>query len=132
MQAYLQAVLAAQKDVEDALVLSAKAQTSLDAQTRAMGASTRFTQIALVRYREGEADHTSLLSAELSQSARQDALVQAQGAVTLGYIALNRALGGGWRDTGLPERLSAETEARMKARTHIDNFRDIAPAAPQH
>lgn len=115
--AYEKSVLAAQRDVRDALVQFDTSQRSSSALTDAGRSSATALRIAAARYREGASDHQSLLSAEFSDLAIRDAQLQAQGNAALSYIALNRALGAGPKAAGLPEQLSPRVRARMTKRT---------------
>jgi len=126
---YEKAVLAAQRDVLNALVQCDTAQQSIAALSDADEASGIALRIAMARYREGASDHRTLLSAELSDLAIRDARLQADGNVALGYIALNRALGAGPGAADLPDPLSPGIRARMTHRTHWGTLLPPAPPA---
>lgn len=129
---YEKAVLAAQRDVLNALVQCDTAQQSMAALSDADAASAIALRIANARYREGASDHRTLLSAELSDLAIRDARLQAEGNVALGYVALNRALGAGPDATDLPDRLSPKVRARMTGRTRWGTLLPLAlPATPE-
>ena len=52
--------------------------------------------LARDRYAAGLVDFTSVLDAQRSLLAFQDALAQSEGTVTIDLITLYKALGGGW------------------------------------
>jgi NodT family efflux transporter outer membrane factor (OMF) lipoprotein len=94
---YEQTVLAANQEVEDALIAFLKAQEQYQDGLIGVKASQEAVDIALVQYRNGEIDFNRVFTL-------QDDLVdqQFQLAATLGNIALNmirtyKALGGGWQ-----------------------------------
>lgn len=93
---YQNAVLTAQRDVENGLVAFVKSRqqsTFLEESTvAAEGALT----IALNQYKEGTADFTTVLVAEENLYSAQSDLATARGNVSLGLITAYRALGGGW------------------------------------
>ncbi len=93
--AYEKTVLAAQRDVTDALSQTVSTRRSLAALQRAERESATSLRIAAIRYREGAGDRQSLLGAQASHLAIRDALAEAQGNAALSWVALNRALGGG-------------------------------------
>lgn len=100
--AYEQAVLAAQRDVTDALSQTVATRRSLAALQRAERASAAAVRVVAIRYREGATDRQSLLKAEASHLAIRDSLVQAQGNTALSWVAINRALGGGGATGPIP------------------------------
>ncbi|KPF79947.1 hypothetical protein IP78_08225 [Brevundimonas sp. AAP58] len=117
IQAYSQAVLAAQRDVADALAQYTAARDTAEALGASTAESERLVQLASDRYAQGGAARQDILTAQLNDSAVQDALLQARGNVAMAYVALNRSLGLGARAPGMPTRMSAETSQRMQART---------------
>ena len=94
--AYEQTVRRAIEEVENAL-------TSLRAQRQrasllndAAGAARRSVELSDDLYRAGRSDFQNVLDAQRNQFAFEDGAVDARGAVTLQWIALYKALGGGW------------------------------------
>jgi len=114
---YQNAVLTAQKDVENGLVAFVKSReqsTYLEASTVAAEGALR---IALDQYKEGTADFTTVLVAEQNLYAAQSDLASARGNVALGLIAAYRALGGGWQIRGGNDFVPEATRAEMAERT---------------
>lgn len=132
---YEKAVLAAQRDVLNALVQCDTAQQSMAALSDADEASRVTLRIAMARYHEGASDHRTLLSVELSDLAIRDARLQAEGNVALGYVALNRALGAGPSAADRPALLSPKVRARMTNRTRwgvlLPTAQPTPPAEPE-
>ena len=60
----------------------------------------RAADLAMIRYRAGQVDYLSVSSAEQSRLQTADAAAQARAAVLQAVIAVYRAMGGAWPDTG--------------------------------
>lgn len=93
---YEASVLTAMEDVENAIVSlsqqrrrSAKLATAVDAYQRADSA-------ARAQYQTGTLNYLDLLDGQRQLYAAQGALIDSRLATTTAYIALNKALGGGW------------------------------------
>lgn len=95
--AYQNQVLSAQQDVEDSLASVIGEQGQVAELGIADAAAARAARLALDQYRAGQADYTTVTSAEQTHAQTSDALVQAQGGVLLAHISVYRALGGGWQ-----------------------------------
>ena len=94
---YQNTVLQAQQEVEDALASFLGAQDSAALLAEAVAAGERSVELALVQYREGATDYTTVLSAQQNLLEQQDQLAVTRGDVAQGLISLYRALGGGWQ-----------------------------------
>jgi outer membrane protein TolC len=94
--AYEDTLWQALKEVEDALVEFAKEQ----GRQSALADAARFSQTALdlarERYAKGLVDLLTVLTAQRSLLAAQDALARSQAAVRNDLVRLYLALGGGW------------------------------------
>jgi outer membrane protein, multidrug efflux system len=93
---YEQTVLAALKDVEDALVAHAKERSSREARILAEQANDRAYQIASELYAQGLKDFLNVLISQLALYTAQDALAVSDQAVATFMVSLFKALGGGW------------------------------------
>ena len=93
---YESAVLAAQEEVENALVAYAKEQQRRDSLARGTEAAKKAELLARDRYRAGLVDFSNVLDAQRSRLSFQDELAQSEGAVTSNLVRLYKALGGGW------------------------------------
>jgi len=96
VEAYRQAVLAALRDVEDALVAYGKAEERVAALRQAVAAEEKAVRVARDLYSRGLADFLTVLDAQRSLYASEDALAAGEGEVTTSLVTLYKALGGGW------------------------------------
>ena len=94
---YQQKVLAAGREVEDALVGFVQSQM----QARSLAESTEAAQhsvaLVLAQYKEGRVDFNSVFTMQSQLVTQQDQMATAQGNIALNLIAVYRALGGGWQ-----------------------------------
>ncbi|CAG9193375.1 Efflux transporter, outer membrane factor (OMF) lipoprotein, NodT family [Paraburkholderia tropica] len=94
--AYRSAVLTALNDVENASVSLARESERVQSLQRSADAYRSAAAIAQSLYRSGSTGFLEVLTAERSLYAAQDALIQSRVLIATNYIALNKALGGGW------------------------------------
>jgi hypothetical protein len=93
-------------------------------------------QIAMLQYRQGIADFTTVLTAEQNLYQAQNSLALATGSIALGLIATYRALGGGWQIREGSDFVTAATQREMSERTNWgtlltpDLLRPEAPGLP--
>jgi NodT family efflux transporter outer membrane factor (OMF) lipoprotein len=127
---YQNTVLQAQQEVEDARAAFAAAQATLAALIDAAGSARRTTQLAIVRYKEGAADYTTVLTALQLQLQIEDGLASARGAVPLALVSVYRALGGGWQLRAGQQLLPASTRKEMHQRTYWGHLPDGGPEVP--
>lgn len=91
---YEQTVLRAIEETENALVDYRERQQRLVKLNDQVRESTRASQIARVRYREGIADFLALLDAERTQLQAEDAVAQAESQVFTSVVSVYKAVGG--------------------------------------
>lgn len=110
LAAYEAAVLAALKDVEDALVAYANDRERQRALLEAEAAGASAFRLARDTYASGLADFQTVLSTQQSLLIVQNSLASCQADTTSDLIRLYKALGGGWSpasgETGQPEKTS--------------------------
>mgnify|MGYP003586807394 FL=1 len=94
--AYEAAVLAALKDVEDALVAYANEQDRRRALHEAAAAGASAFQLARDKYASGLIDFQTVLDTQQSLLTVQNTLAYSEAEVTSDLIRLYKALGGGW------------------------------------
>ncbi len=94
--AYQEAVLKAQKEVEDVLVAFLKAQECREFLARSAAAAGHSLDLAIRQYQEGARDFTTVLIAQQAFLNEQDNLALALGTVSGNLVGIYRALGGGW------------------------------------
>ncbi|PTD19009.1 efflux transporter outer membrane subunit [Sphingomonas fennica] len=99
---YQGAVLAALRDAEDALSRFRNRRIAVATLARAEALATRTAGLSRDRYRAGTITLTDLLDAERQQLAARQRLSAAKAGLTGDFIAIQKALGAGWRN-GLDE-----------------------------
>jgi outer membrane protein TolC len=127
---YQNTVLQAQQEVEDARSAFAAAQATLTTLGEAAASARRTTELAIVRYKEGASDYTTVLSAEQVQLQTEDALATARGAVPQSLVSVYRALGGGWQLRQGEQLLPEQTRQQMERRTNWGHLPEGAPRLP--
>jgi NodT family efflux transporter outer membrane factor (OMF) lipoprotein len=95
---YRGAVLAALREVEDALGNFRSARANTASQARAEASTAKMEELARQRFELGAAPRTHLIDAELAHAAAQDALVRAKSTLTAEFVTLQKALGLGWSE----------------------------------
>ncbi|MGB7747113.1 MAG: efflux transporter outer membrane subunit [Verrucomicrobiia bacterium] len=114
---YQNTVLQAQQEVENGLAAFAGQQRVVTQLADADTAARRSTDLAIIQYKSGQTDYTTVLSAEQAQLTVEDALASARGGVVQGIISVYRALGGGWQIREGHDVVSDEVKAEMARRT---------------
>ncbi len=93
---YKSLVLNAFNEVENAISSCFYEQLKREPLEKAVKASERSLEIARMQYSSGIIDFQSLLENERSLLSLQNQLIQSKGQITINYINLYKALGGGW------------------------------------
>jgi NodT family efflux transporter outer membrane factor (OMF) lipoprotein len=114
---YQNTVLSAQREVEDGLAAFGKERQIVASLERAATAARRSTALAIIQYKGGQTDYTTVVSAEQNQLSVEDSLASNQGNVVLGIISVYRALGGGWQVREGHDVIPDEVKAEMARRT---------------
>lgn len=94
--AYQASVLTALKDVENALVALSQERRRIGLLTVSATSYRQAASLSQTLYKSGTSSFLDVLTAERSLYSAEDALIQSRILVTVDYIALNKALGGGW------------------------------------
>jgi len=119
---YMNLTLKAEQEVQDNIISTINTQKSKQFLTTASHAAVKSTQLAIIRYKEGEADYTTVLDAERQQLSVQTALTKATGAVPLAVVALYRSLGGGWQIRCNNDIVRQDIKQSMYSRTNWGNL----------
>ncbi len=107
--AYQAAVLAALKDVEDALVALRGGRERLLRLQQAADAAANAAQLARQRYSSGLVDFQTVLETQRTQLNTQDSVAGARAELGADHVRLYKALGGGWRvDSDNPNTTSTD------------------------
>ena len=115
---YQNTVLKAQQDVEDNLAAFLRSQEQAQSLTESANAAQNSLNLALIQYREGITDFTTVLTAQQNLLSTQDTLASAQGNIASGLVGVYRALGGGWEIREGQDFVPAETRIEMRERTN--------------
>ena len=114
---YQLTVLAAAREVEDALVGYLGAQEAVALKQDSVGAAVRAVEIALAQYRDGQTSYTTVIGTQRIQLLQQDALARTRGNVALNLVAAYKALGGGWTPGTAESYAPAQIIEEMGQRT---------------
>jgi len=116
--AYQNVVLSAQQDVEDNLVAFLRAQDRADLLGQSVVSAKSAVAIAVLRYREGVTDFTTVLTAQQALLSQQDSLASTLGSIATSLVGTYRALGGGWEVREGDDLVPPEIKAEMQRRTN--------------
>ena len=96
VEAYRKTILAAFKDVEDALVAASRQAQQESVQQQVQAQAREALRLAEIRYKEGVDDLLSVLDAQRTLFNAQDQLAQLRRNRLEAAVSLYKALGGGW------------------------------------
>ncbi|WP_420909610.1 efflux transporter outer membrane subunit [Kaistia nematophila] len=97
--AYQAAVLTALEDVENAIVALSQERIRSGKLASAARSYGEANTVARTLFQAGSSSFLDVLTAERSLYSASDALIESRVAIATDYIALNKALGGGWSGT---------------------------------
>ncbi len=120
LEDYLQTVLQAQGEVENAIVAFFKSQQQLVAFRAAGSAAQRAVDVSTIQYQDGEVPFNTVFNTMQSLVSQQDQLAATRGTVATNLVDLYKSLGGGWevRQSRNPLDLIPEkTKEEMLERT---------------
>jgi NodT family efflux transporter outer membrane factor (OMF) lipoprotein len=123
---YQNTVLKAQQEVDNGIALFVQSKAQVGYLRRSVEAARGALKIALEQYEGGATDFTTVLTAEQNLFQAESNLAAATGNVSLGAIAIYRALGGGWQIREDSYFVTAATREQMRARTNWGEL--LAPA----
>jgi outer membrane protein, multidrug efflux system len=95
-KAYEKAILTALQDVADALLAHSRERDRQESLRMATAANRRALDVSLERYTSGVESYLSVLDAQRSLYAAEDALAQSEQNLAVSLIAVYKSLGGGW------------------------------------
>jgi NodT family efflux transporter outer membrane factor (OMF) lipoprotein len=114
---YQNAVIKAQKEVEDGVIAFVNSQTQAKFLETSVEAARGAVRIAILEYKDGTADFTTVLQALERLLQAENSLAVARGNIPLGLIETYRALGGGWQVREGNDFVPAATREEMANRT---------------
>ncbi|MFV2069460.1 MAG: efflux transporter outer membrane subunit [Pirellulales bacterium] len=94
---YQNTVLAANKEVEDALVAFFREQEKTAHLAEAAQAAERSVELVMMQYRDGAVDFNRVFNLQELLVQQQDALAASRGTIATNLVAVYKALGGGWQ-----------------------------------
>jgi NodT family efflux transporter outer membrane factor (OMF) lipoprotein len=115
---YQNTVLSAQQDVEDNLTAFLRNQEQAAFLKVSADAARNSLDLAVIQYREGITDFTTVLTAQQSLLSAQDTLATAQGNIASSLVGVYRALGGGWEIREGQDFVPVQTREEMMRRTN--------------
>jgi NodT family efflux transporter outer membrane factor (OMF) lipoprotein len=115
---YQNAVLKAQREVEDGLSATLQSRAQAGYLRKAAEAARGALEIALLEYQQGTRDFTTVLTAEQNLFAAENNLAQATGNAATGLVSVYRALGGGWQIREGRGFVDPATAEAMRSRTN--------------
>jgi outer membrane protein, multidrug efflux system len=98
---YRAAVLGALQDVEDALASLSSDRERLASLQQALAAARNASLLATQRYASGLIDFLNVLETQRTLLSVQDSVATTQATLAADHVRLYKALGGGWRPTGM-------------------------------
>lgn len=117
--AYRAAVLTALEDVENAIVSLAQERIRSGKLASASASYGEANKVARALFQAGSSSFLDVLTAERSLYSAADSLIESRVAIATDYIALNKALGGGWSraiDSSKPEIVDSHTGPHLVRR----------------
>lgn len=114
---YKNAVLNAQREVEDEMVAFTRSREEERFLKESVAAAQRSVEISLLQYREGLVDYQRVLDSQRFLATQEERLTDVNGRVSTDLVAAYKALGGGWQIREGKEIVSAENRNEMKGRT---------------
>lgn len=93
---YEKTVLKALEEVENILTAYAKEQQRKELLRAATNAATLAYELSVDLYKAGLVDFDNVLTTQSAMQSLQDKLALSKGSITLNFISLYKALGGGW------------------------------------
>jgi multidrug efflux system outer membrane protein len=109
---YEKTVLEALEETVGALVELGRARARREHLRAATDSARQAAQLAEQRYQAGVTEYLSVLDAQRTQLTLQDQLAQAETRLATAYVALYKALGGGWEWEALPSDFSGTASSK--------------------
>ncbi|MGZ5054399.1 MAG: efflux transporter outer membrane subunit [Methylobacter sp.] len=124
---YQNTVLSAQREVEDNLVAFLRSQERAQSLGKSTAAAQRSLELAILQYRQGITDFTTVLTAQLALLNEQDSLASTLGDISNNLVGVYRALGGGWQVREGQDVVPDSIKEQMAKRTDWGGL--LTPAA---
>ncbi len=115
---YQNTVLTAQKDVENGLAQFSNGRAGMAFLAEAVKSAKLSTTLAIARYKSGQSDYTTVLSAEQALLSVELSYANAQSGTVTGVVNTYRSLGGGWQIRNGGDVISEAVKKQMAERTN--------------
>ncbi len=125
--AYQNAVLKAQQEVEDNLTTFLRAQERAESLARSTAAAKKSFDLAVLLYRSGLADFTTVLISQKALLDEQDKMAVTLGNISSSLVGVYKALGGGWEVREGKDLVPRHIGEEMAKRTNWGKL--LAPAS---
>lgn len=114
---YRETVLQAAREAENAMAgfVGARKQTLILEKT--VQSAERSNELSTFRYKEGFSDYLRVLNSQQSLVVQQQRYITTQSVAVNNFVALYKALGGGWEDRDGPPYIDPDTLETMENRT---------------
>lgn len=128
LASYQNTVLTSLAEAESAITAYLQSHDQAASLEESVAAATRSVDLALIQYREGLVNFTTVLATLTAQLAQQDLLTLTRGTTGTSMVALYKAVGGGWdpaETRSLADYVPIATQGRMRERTKA--WRKVLP-----
>ncbi len=125
---YQKTVLTAQQEVEDNLVAFLRAQDRAGSLAQSTAEARKSFDLAILLYRGGLTDFTTVLTAQQALLNEQDKLAVTLGNISGSLVGVYRALGGGWEIREGKDLVPRDITEEMAKRTDWGKL--LAPTPP--
>ena len=115
---YQHTVLSAQQDVEDNLEGFLRSQEQAASLKESAASAQSSLDLAILQYREGITDFTTVLTAQQALLSTEDNLAGALGNISRYLVGVYRSLGGGWQIREGRDFVPLKTRQEMEQRTN--------------
>ncbi|MFD2277272.1 efflux transporter outer membrane subunit [Rubritalea spongiae] len=123
--AYQNIVLNAAREVEDGMTSFIHTKQEAEFLRQGVETSERSTDISMIQYKDGLTDYQRVLDSIRSLTQRQDQYAEVRGTIATDFIAMYKALGGGWEMRDRAEAIPLETRQKMLQRTDWGKFLEV-------
>ncbi len=127
---YQNTVLKAQQEVEDALAAFLRAQEREGFLAESTSSAQSSLNLAILQYREGTTDFTTVLNAQQALLNEQDSRATTRGEIARNRVETYRSLGGGWEVWQGQDVVPPALRAEMAKRTNWGSLLQPAALAP--
>lgn len=123
--AYQNTVLNAAREVEDGMTGFVHTKKEAEFLRQGVDSSKRSTEISMIQYKDGLTDYQRVLDSIRSLTQKQDQYATVRGTIATDFIAMYKALGGGWEMRDREEAIPVEMRQKMMQRTDWGKFLSV-------